>query len=366
MPLEWTRRRFLQGTGGLIFLTRCGGLSLDLADDASFDEVLDAIHGTDLEYGGGLSNHAPMAAEALVELGQADRVPTFVKDYASDLETIDAPAPSGTPHNLGDFDARLAWLSTYESDVARMSVAEILARDWPALAPGFVTAGWHGILRTGHAVRSLDRADSPSRRRELAFGLSYLASKHTSLGGSPGSAPEAGLDVRTALGRVAPLPDSKRKTDGLIYDRLLPLRNDPDFAALVASIDLEAQPVGEAISALTAASARAFVNAGGNNIVLLHAITGTSALRLLLPHLGDEHQRLGVGFAFEAVAAAIAAQAEPNDPLRAVTTAPPTIATLQTKVREATEVHTIKLVETVLREHAEAPSDELLVAAAAW
>jgi hypothetical protein len=40
----------------------------------TMDDVLDILHGTGPEFGGGLANHGPMAAEAMLALGRPDAV----------------------------------------------------------------------------------------------------------------------------------------------------------------------------------------------------------------------------------------------------------------------------------------------------
>jgi hypothetical protein len=65
----------------------CGrGFDLNLAPDAAHDQVLDAIHQTDLEFGDALSNHAPMAVEALVAAGFPDEASPFKARYARSRE----------------------------------------------------------------------------------------------------------------------------------------------------------------------------------------------------------------------------------------------------------------------------------------
>nr|MBA2538261.1 hypothetical protein [Deltaproteobacteria bacterium] len=91
-----TRRDLLRliGAGSLLRLIgACGTDPIDIPPDATYDDVLDIIHRNDVEFGGGLANHAPMAAEALVALGLADRVSGFVASYAAELPPFVDVAP---------------------------------------------------------------------------------------------------------------------------------------------------------------------------------------------------------------------------------------------------------------------------------
>jgi len=360
------RRQLLQLLGASSLLRFAGGCGndaapVDLPPDATFDDLLDIIHTYDVEYGGGLSSHAPMAAEALVTMGLVDQVVPFLGTYLSRLPPFESDPPLAEADRaaaLGDPDRRFAWIAAYLEDPA--SPAELIARDWPLLSPGYSAV--HGVLRAAHALRSLDRADTPSRRRELAFALGYFASDYFTLPGEPGSAVETGLDVVAALEAVPLVPKSDR-VDGLILERLAVLEGRSEFAAAVAAVDLDALPIEMAINALAAASARLFVADGANDIVYLHCITGTSALRLVLPHLDAATARASLGHAFQMVAASHAVSAgAPGIP---ATVAAPTLdeAALSARASSSTNEHRIKLTEACLREHAVSPLPEFLSAA---
>ena len=64
--------------------------------DASANEVLDEglarLASTGPEFRGGLSNHGPMATEAMVRLGRADAIERWLDGYLRKLD--DPPAPS--------------------------------------------------------------------------------------------------------------------------------------------------------------------------------------------------------------------------------------------------------------------------------
>jgi hypothetical protein len=59
----------------------------------TMDDVLDILHRTGPEFGGGLANHGPMAAEAMLALGRPDAVLSWVARYKRRLQ--DRPAHLG-------------------------------------------------------------------------------------------------------------------------------------------------------------------------------------------------------------------------------------------------------------------------------
>ncbi len=114
------------------------------------DEGLTRIARTGPEFGGGLSNHAPMAAEALVRLGCAEAVEPWLDGY---LRRLDA-APRGTdritgqtwrdalgvPSRVGDWEAYL------RDQLAQQPWRDVLARWWPRLLPGAVARPTYDAL----------------------------------------------------------------------------------------------------------------------------------------------------------------------------------------------------------------------------
>src|SRR5258708_25197078 len=140
-------------------------------DDEILGESLARLARTGPEYRGGLSNHGPMAAEALVRLGLADEVEHWVDGYIKQLD--DAPRPSdritddtwrealGDPKRVADWTAYLA------SQLADEPPRDVLDRWWPRLLPGLAAAATHGLIRTSHAARPADTAPSPPPTRAL-------------------------------------------------------------------------------------------------------------------------------------------------------------------------------------------------------
>jgi len=170
------------------------GLSIDASD--SFDDVLERIHTTSPTFSIGLANHGPMVMETLVTLGREDRVARWAAHYVHQLEVMPVADPLAEAERtsaLGDVDRQPDWVATYGADVMAMSPRELLRREWSTLAPGWMAT--HGVLRVAHAVRSLERADTPSRRIELAHGLGHWAATFDRLPGTPGTRPTSGLDV---------------------------------------------------------------------------------------------------------------------------------------------------------------------------
>jgi hypothetical protein len=254
-----------------------------------------------------------------------------------------------------------AWIATYEAELRDGDPRALVERAFTTLAPGLSAAGFHGLIRAAHAVRSLGRADGASRRRELAHALGYWAARHHTLPGRPGARPQRGLDVRMALERVKKVDAFERPPRELIFVRMGWVRGSADFVETVETVDLEALPIGEAVTELVAASARLFVAAGG--VGYLHAVTGAAAFRLLLDWLGPEAARAGLAWFFQAIAAIHATYPSPRTIPASVRPSRRDAEALRAHGGQSSDEHVIKLVEAALREHRIAPRPELLAAA---
>ncbi|GGN46656.1 hypothetical protein FHR83_008507 [Actinoplanes campanulatus] len=127
--------------------------------NATLDEVYERLCDTGPEFDGWLSNHAPMAAEALIHHGHADRVHRWLDDYRRNLE----PRPRGISpivadewrDALGDPTRTGDWLNFFEREITMDPWPDVLARWWPRLLPGIAAGATHGVIRVGHAVRAL-------------------------------------------------------------------------------------------------------------------------------------------------------------------------------------------------------------------
>lgn len=336
-------------------------------DPKPLDRALTELHRTDPEFSGGLSNHGPMACEALEALGAPERIEPFFARYRSRLEPM---PPAGELEDwrtaLGRPEARAPLIASMEAGLRRSGPDSLLETTLPGLLPGLIGGAFHGLLRTAHAYRSWTRRASEPRARELAHGLGYWAARYQPLPGTPGARATAGRDALATLDRTPIVPDVRRN-GGLIFERFAVLEDEPSFADAVEQFDLGAQSPDAALDALVSMAARLFVTAKkpGAGFVYLHGVTGSAALRLLLPALSDENQQVAVGYLVQAVAAVHATHAHVDSSATQTVSAVDADPTaLAAQAARSDDDHTIKLVEAALREYERVGAPELLAAAA--
>ena len=332
------------------------------------DQALDRLASRGPAYAGGLANHAPMAAEALVTLGRHDAVASWIDGYVARLEEWPRSAgrilPDAWTEALGKSERATDWREFFAEELANASFRDVLARWLPRLSAGISGSAAHGVIRVSHVVRALAVRETEPRRRELAAGLAYWASSFHRL---PDEArANAKLTVEQAIDRlemVAP----ERRGQGSIVDRLAPLQLMPSFATAADLVDLSADP-GVVLSAVTRAFARVYCSNAAQRdgrIARIHAITGASALRPLLPHLPAELHRPLLRHVWQLDAAVFVTHATRGataPPIDAFATADDLVAAAV----DSRDEHAIKLTEVALREDAVASDPAFRMAAAHW
>ena len=146
----------------------------------TLDEAYERLHATGPEFDGFLSNHGPMAAEAMVRHGHSDLVGSWLDGYMRRLEEFPSglgPIGSDWQEALGDLRRVADWTAFFRAKLGQRPWRQVLNAWWPRLLPGVVAAATHGVIRVGHAVRALlADGDDPSHLAELAHGLAYWAS----------------------------------------------------------------------------------------------------------------------------------------------------------------------------------------------
>src|SRR5215813_14036795 len=217
----------------------------------TLDEAYQRLHATGPEFDGWLSNHGPMAAEAMVRHGHADTVHRWLDGYMRRLEEFprgSGPIGSDWQDALGDPRRIADWTACFGREVAEQPWRQTLETWWPRLLPGVVAAATHGVIRVGHAVRALaEDGEDADHLAELAHGLAYWAARWQPVPGVPTAGPPpvtphtgagkpAGPAVAGALAAVPRIADQS----GGIRDRLARLAGLPGWPAALAAPQLPA------------------------------------------------------------------------------------------------------------------------------
>jgi hypothetical protein len=317
------------------------------------DEVIERFAATGPEFGPGLSNHGPMAAEALVALGRADAVVPWADWYVRRLaehpearNAIDAP---DWREALGDIKRAGDWIAFFDREARERPWRDVLELWVARLGPGIMAGATHGILRTAHAVRTLGGGESAARLHEFAEGLGYWAARYQELpaaAGSPGT-----MRVAEAIAKVVRI-DPDRRVRGLIFAAVTAI-DEGQFAPVVNYVAIGSD-ADAFVSDLTRTFVRQYVaNAQTASIAFIHCVTAPSALRILAPHLTDATREAAMRYAWQACASIYAAFGDVEaDRLPALDeTVEYDAGDLIEQAVAARDEHAIKFTEACLREH---------------
>jgi hypothetical protein len=286
----------------------------DLETSTDLDEAFERMASAGFELPNGFVNHGAMACEALDALGFEGELGEWAKRFAriaGPAVTPKAGASFDWRESVGDYKALPEWIGYFETAIADDGWAEMVEVWVPRLVPAMATVLFHGVIRTGHAVRAIQAADTSARREELARALGYWAARYR-----PGQAASGIADV-----------------DGA---------GEVDDAGEVHGFG-EVDDVQQAVVAIAADAARYYV--ASPSIPFLHGVTGAMAIELLAPHLSGSGQATALA-QLEAEHKAMYAGARQVAQVR-VAGAPR--QQLATAAESSGDPHEVKLVEAALR-----------------
>jgi hypothetical protein len=340
-------------------------------DMTRLDEAYERLHVTGPERAGWLSNHAPMAVEALARHGHEDDVHAWIDWYAPKLEDMPARyAPirgDGWRDALGDPRYIADWVDRITGELGDGDWRTVLAVWWPRLLPGIAAGATHGVIRVGHAVRTLLSGDeSEPAVTELGHALAYWAARWQTV---PGVATPTGeLAAAPALDAVPVLPEQR----GGIRERLARLDDLPGWPESVTAAGLPADPdaARDWLADLVHAGVRRYRYHGyGQPIMLVHAATAPNAVLRTLPALPAELWLPSVAAAWAASAAvtsvyAPAAALSPDEAAAPPAGTDPVGEVVAAAARHRNE-HVIKLVDTAVEVHERTGDPDALAAGVA-
>jgi catechol 2,3-dioxygenase-like lactoylglutathione lyase family enzyme len=234
--------------------------------DAELDHSVESIDaqrahaGALPESGGALSSHVPMALHALAALGaDTARLQAWGRQALAQQ-----PAALPWPELEG---AERRW----REELAEEGAGAVLARRLPALMPGCGAMAFHALIRTGHAWESRHPG-------QLARALAYWEVRSEPLPG-PDESTAPALALPDWLDALLALPLPADFSQPWISVRMQRAAAEPAFQALAPRLALQPGLLHELARWL----AGAYADSG--NFTLLHGLTASRALTILLPLL---------------------------------------------------------------------------------
>jgi len=271
------------------------------------DEALELLADRSMELLNGNSNHGPMVAEALCALGRPDAVVPWIARYR---QRILPRAPASNTIDREDWRTALGergrfsdWAKYFREELNQAPWRDVLDRWVARLAPGICAAATHGVIRVGHAVRSLTIAETPCRLRELSDALASWAATYRELPSDHRAAADK-LPPRVAILQIGVIPPDRRK-QGNIAVSLAALDEFPAFAPIIGLIDTEGD-LDLLLAELTDVFARVYLaNAHDRltTIVFIHGVTSLAALGNVIVQTREGTARSALRFAWQSACA---------------------------------------------------------------
>src|SRR5215469_7422645 len=291
---------------------RLVGGRMDSSSTGILDEAYQRLHATGPEFRGWLSNHGPMAAEAMVRRGHGDRVHIWLDKYMLRLEDFPratATIGSSWQEALGDPRRIADWTTYFQREVTEQPWRETLETWWPRLLPGVVAAATHGVIRVGHAVRALTQdGEDADHVAELAHGLAYWAARWQPVPGTTAAQPyllTVSADPQPAAQALEAVPRIADQSGG-IGDGLAQLAEHPRWPAALAAplIPASTDALWNWLAELVDATATRYLYYGhGEGIMLVHSATAPNAILRTLPMLDKRLWPASVSASWAAAAA---------------------------------------------------------------
>jgi hypothetical protein len=272
---------------------------------ASLDDALEIVAPYGIALKNGNSNHAPMVAEALCALGRPDAVMPWIARYRERMlprsPVADRIRREDWRAALGDRGRFADWSAFFGSELREGPWPDVLDHWVDRLAPGFCAAATHGVIRVGHAARSLAAAETPPRLRELADAFASWAATYQELPAN-GHVANGTMPPREAITRVPVVPPERRQYAGNITASLGMLSDLPEFAPAIGLIDTSGD-LAPLVSELTELFTRVYLaNAHDirTTIAFIHSVTSPAALGNIAPQVSDRTVRAALRYAWQA------------------------------------------------------------------
>lgn len=263
---------------------------------AQLHHLLDAGQALSATYRGQMSNHLPMAQQALLELGaSAARLQAFTEagEVALEPRVAARPARIVVERDLGRADSDAAWRAHFAARIAELGSGTALREALALLLPGSGAIAFHGLIRTGHAVLA-------GHEGELAAGLAHWASHFMPLATT---ADGPLLHLAGWLQALTTLPRPVYPPGSFIADRMQTWGGSPDFSAIAGRL----HPGPDTLRDLALLAARTYAATG--NFTVLHLLTASHAMSVLQPWWPSPD--LARGFSIAAAAGLLASGAAP-------------------------------------------------------
>ncbi len=230
-------------------------------------------------YGNKLSNHAPMFMHALRYLGMDENsILKTADDYIENRGLQRASGKKTKIVNIHDFlgsrEHYLDYVEFFENEIEENGSEETIKKYIDLLLEGSSADAFHGLIRLAYATES-------GIEGELARTLAYMSDSYYNF-----KFDLIKIPINEPFETFIRLSNSKHFKDkefkvGLISDRMIEISKDKEVEGLLANLDeqyINIKSLSEIVLRLYSMT---------YNFTVLHALTSTHALSILMPYIKD-------------------------------------------------------------------------------
>ncbi len=261
-------------------------------------DLIDSYRNYSVEYYMNYTNHLPMAATALIKMGaERERLMDFCAIYSRRLNgrvqssiTISGENWKRNPGQHRYFDA---YNRFFRSESDRMGVDTMLHTYLPELMDGIGSGAFHALIKLAYGIMNDD--DTEKIEAMAYYAICYLPLGYIQESTPDYAGPEDALLSVKNNTRWKDKTAEGRNIDEKIY-RVI---SDPDFNRyLHVPGDAPVKYLAETAPLMR----NIFINSF--NFTSLHMVTGTHALRIVLPYIKEEDRGKAVKQFWKTAAAA--------------------------------------------------------------
>ncbi|MFW5861753.1 MAG: questin oxidase family protein [Spirochaetota bacterium] len=311
-------------------------------------DLIDSYRNYSVEYYKNYTNHLPMAACALQRMGaDRNRLMEFCGEYARRLNGRVQSNTEINHENWTDkrgqhrfFDAYIRFFEAEEKRLGTRTMVETYMND---LMQGIGSAAFHTLIKLAYGIMMDDS-------KEIIESMAYYATSYLPLGEIDSNNPEYNnlFSSLQKLQEKTSWQDHKAE-GGNIDEKIHRVVTDPDFNRY-----LEIPPVNHESFMKDIASATRNIFINSFNFTSLHMVTGTHALRIVLPYIREEYQPIAMNQFWKTAAAAyLSIGAPPVELQKNNTTSSMKWDEIFMRARTSNDAHVIKITFTCYEEEKE-------------
>lgn len=269
-------------------------------------DLIDSYRNHSIEYYMNYTNHLPMAATALMQMGAGrERLMEFCATYSRRLNgrvqssiTINGES---WKHNLGQHRYLDAYNRFFRAEAKRMGVNTMLQGYLSELMDGIGSGAFHALIKLTYGILNDD--DTEKIEAMAYYAICYLSLGDIQADTPEYSSPEDALLLLKNNTRWKDKAAEGKNIDEKIY-RVI---SDPDFHR---NLQVPHNNSGKYLAETAPLMRNIFINSF--NFTSLHMVTGTHALRIVLPYVREEDRGKAIKQFWKTVAAAYLSTGAPE------------------------------------------------------